>query len=110
MPLAQIRAGEDADSAAQRLVRQRGDRPKQRERHVLADHRSDLHEPLVLGSEPVDAPPVVRPGLDVSEMAACLINKTASIASVGAVPFAALSRAAACLAWARKRNSPRRRG
>ena len=43
------------ERAAERLVRQLGDRPEQGERHVLADDGGDLQEALVLRGEPVDA-------------------------------------------------------
>ena len=43
------------EPAAERLVRQLGDRLEQRERHVLADDGGDLQQALVLRGEPVDA-------------------------------------------------------
>ena len=43
------------ESAAERLVREFGDRLEQRERDVLADDGGDLEEALVLGRQPVDA-------------------------------------------------------
>ena len=46
---------EVVEPAAERLVRQLGDRLEQRERHVLADDGGDLEEALVLRGEPVDA-------------------------------------------------------
>src|SRR5262249_35152846 len=43
------------ESGPQRLIRPIGDRPEEREWHVLADDRAGLKEALVLLGEPVDA-------------------------------------------------------
>jgi hypothetical protein len=42
------------ETAVERVIREVGDRPKEGERHVLADHGRRLEQTLVLGREPVD--------------------------------------------------------